>query len=279
MTLAIALAIALVISGVMAGAPVAPHAANRSSDDMCTAPPADATDWTPIEVNGVTMQIPANFVISSTASYQRMYTKDKASVQLWVGHAMPHQPNTYGLTTCHIVLGGRPATITLSKGVGSVRLRAEWPATDGIGIVDVIIIAQFEAELFALRSMLWTVHFPSYAAAKSIDPRCAKTPGAPPKIGTVLDTGVVSMLASGATPPLPTGSAVFEFSFDSTGAMASLNITAASIPDSAVRRLAMIVGSNVKDQPPGAKRVAVRVEIAAAGLSYSAAPVSACGPR
>jgi hypothetical protein len=298
----VTLAFALVTAGIVAGAPTAPWAVSGPSDDMCKEPAAATTESIPVSVSGVTMQVPSNFGVTSTSSYYQTYSTNNVTVQLLVGHAMPQQPSTVTLTKCHVTLGDRPATITLysvpatvstvspQEGRGLTRgspytpqtrastiLLAEWPASDGIGIVQVVIWAEYQSDLLAIRQLLWTIHFPGYAAAKSIDPSCAKTPAAASSIGDVLDTGVVSMLASGASPRFPIGSAIFEFTFDSTGAMGPLSILRASIPDSAARRLAMLVGSNVKDQAPGAKRVGVRVEVTADGLIYSGVPLSACG--
>jgi hypothetical protein len=299
----VTLALALVISGILARTPIAPPAANGSFDDLCGAPPPAAASSMQVVVSGVTMQVPSSFAVAASASYYQMYSTGKVSVQLWVGHRMPRQPNMQSLKTCHVTLGGRPATITLytipaslspvaslnaesmarhdisaiPTNTASVTLFAEWLASDGIGVVDVAIVAQYQSDLLPLRQLFWTVQFPGSVGNKVVDPDCAKAPAAPPKIAEVLDTGVVSMMVTGSTPPLPAGNAIFEFAFDSTGGMYPLAITRSSISDSAVRRLALIVGSNVKDQPPGAKRFGVRVEIAPEGMSYSTLPVSSCG--
>ena len=269
-------ALALVVSGIVTAAPVSP-APVRAASDLCAAPKGADSAWMPVAIGGVSINIPEQFVINSSSSYYRIYSTAKVDIRLYVGHLMPQQPNGLVLTKCHTMIGNRAVTITLWKYPNAVTELAEWPASQGMGIVELAIAAEFQSDLEALRAVIWSARFAGFSAVGAAIASCQKAAKSPPKIADVLDTGVVSMLASGASPPLPIGSAIFEFSFDSTGAMGPLSITAASIPDSAVRRLAMIVGSNVKDQPPGAKRVGVRVEIAAAGLSYSPVPVS-CGP-
>ena len=69
---------------------------------------------------------------------------------------------------------------------------------------------------------------------------------------------------------------MFEFTFDSSGALGPLDIPAFSVPDSALRRLAVIVGSNVRSPPRGVSRAGVRIEIAANGITYAPVLVSAC---
>jgi hypothetical protein len=195
-----------------------------------------------------------------------------------VGHITGVKSDARQIATCQLVLGNRPATVRLFVfPTGALTAVTTWSATAHGQLVEVQIAVRYPDDLYAVRRILWTAFFPGITPVGLAQQDC-REPAAPMgSVGSLLDTGLVSMLIMGATPKFPRGTAVFEFTFDSSGALAPVDIPSSTLPDSALNRLAAIVGSNVHAQEHGAARAGVRVEIDSAGVSYSLLPVSACG--
>ena len=162
-------------------------------------------------------------------------------------------------------------------GAGASEAVAEWPAEDKIPLVQVWIDSRYPSDLMDLRQIFWTAQFPGFTPVGLAQQDCREAAVAMKNADALLDTGLVSMLVAGAAPPLPRGNAVFEFTFDTSGALRPLDIPTSTIPHADLNRLAAIVGSNVRQQPRVAARAGLRLELDSTGVSYSLLPVSACG--
>jgi len=244
--------------------------------NLCTPPDESTAGWQIIWLHGGTVKIPTDYALIGSAFSNRHFAKGarEAEFGTWMGLGGMHSTSAQMVSSCSLTLGGRPAKITLYQGGNWIWwATADWdPLPDGRSF-EVLVAAQYPNDLMAMRTILWSAQFPGYDMAAAT-PACDKPAPRVVDIADVLDTGLVSMLAAQEAPPLAIGSAVFEFSFDSTGALKPLDITETDMPDSTIRRVAVLVGSNIKPQTPGAPRAAVKLMVTPAGLSYKA--VAAC---
>jgi hypothetical protein len=278
----------LVIAGcllamLLSSDPVRPAAASPVPPEfgpvnLCTAPDESTAGWQIIWLHGGTVKIPTDYALTGNAFNNKHFAKGarEAAFGTWMGLGGMKSTSAQMVSSCRLTIGGRPAKITLYQGGNWVWwATADWdPLPDGRSF-EVFIAAQYPNDLMAMRTILWSAQFPGYEMAAAA-PACDKPTPPVVDVADVLDTGLVSMLAAQEAPPLALGTLTFEFSFDSTGGLMPLDITETDMPDSTIRRVAVLVGSNIKPQKAGAPRAAVKLMVTPAGVSYRAVAASAC---
>ena len=111
-----------------------------------------------------------------------------------------------------------------------------------------------------------------------IPPPCVPESHLPSTDSLVDSAAIDSRLRAGAA-PWPEGNALLMLRFDSTGALASMAVTSADLPDSTKRALALVVGTNVRERAPGVPiSIQLRVASTPAGFAYTVASAVACAP-
>jgi len=261
--------------------------------NLCT-PPSDSTaGWQVIYLHGGMIKLPGGYAIASNAFNRKVFEQGTRQIvfETWMGLGGLNETAMKQISSCKLTLGGRPARITLLQ--SAVQNQFGAPVPDSLPVwwavaswdvfpdgrsFDIYMIAKYPTDLMAMRAILWSAQFPGYDVADRVAQACTATTAPVADVSTVLDTGIVSMLAMQSSPPIGAGSAVFELNFDSTGALQPVEISETSLSDSTGRRVALVVGSNVRPQPPAAPRVAIRLSFTPGGVTYTAVATCARAP-
>jgi hypothetical protein len=289
----------LAVGIVFAARAARPHPLAAGAEYICTPSNDDVSKWHLVEMASASIRVPTGYGVSGSGGTYQFYASAGRYIGIQIGEygVLPtgqQQGNTQTQSVCETVLGGRPAEISIytwdhidramapsgEQGTHWVAL-ARWAAYEGLPTTYVWIASHNRADLMALRQVFFTARFKGIApdSASLAEDKCARMIHPLGAATDFVDTGLVSMLASSSTPPLPKGSAIFEITFDSSGVPGLVDVAASDLPAAAQRQLAAIVGSNIKQQSPLAERAGLRVEIGATGVTYVLVPVKACAAR
>lgn len=246
---------------------------------VCTPPDESTAGWRVEYLKGAMIKVPLEYSGPGNEFNAKVFSKGARSAVLhsWVGLGGKSQTSSSTVSSCQLTLGGRTAEIKVFQGGNRIWLAtATWDVMPDGRSFEAYVMARYPSDLIEMRAILWSVQFPGYDAVPAASIACGKPAPPATDVADVLDTGIVTMMAGQSAPPIGPGSVTLEFSFDSSGALLPLDVTESDLPDAAIKRVALLVGSNVKPQSPGAPRAAVRIMFTPAGVVYKAVPASAC---
>jgi len=289
MTARRSIALALLAAIAIVSAALAPAERRRADDGMCVPPTDDTTGWQRVQSGDISLLVPKSFSITVHSPGWVYVTNGSREIGLGRGDG-PDELSTSGnvslLNTCSTVIGGRPVTIqvlyfevydrpqapTGNSGPKYVA-DARWGTFKGLPTVSAFILSNVRADLRKLRQVFYT-------ADVGVKPPPPCRPQQPkPRADSVVDSAAVASRLSSDGKPWPPGTATLMLRFDSSGALGSMAVTAGDLPDSTKRSLAMIVGTNVRDQAAGAPAsIELKVTSAAAGFGYEVMSATVCPP-
>lgn len=192
-------------------------------------------------------------------------------------------------TQCATQIDGRDVQITMydwsgpmGDGNGLSRAVARFSSTGSQPEVFISLESDTQSDVVSFREVFWTASFDdagsgtSPATAAVAAPCVAKPDPSLPAPGAVLDTALVRTLIA-TSGPIPTGFAVLAVKFDGSGALAGISVSQSDLPDSAQRKIATLVASNLEPHDARApSSFLLRVDARDSALHYTVQP--ACAP-
>lgn len=255
----------------------APAERGAMDEGMCAPPPVDTAKWKLMQTTGISMKVPPGFSQVHREENYIVFGSGPKQIAVFHGEG-PDEVATRGalalttLSTCTTIIGGRPVSIQVEKiGISTYLALARWRTINGLPTVTAWIYSNNRNDLHDLKGVFYTADVGVKPPKLCVD----QTPLPAPD--SVVDSAAIAVALAAKPAPWPVGNAVIQMKFDSAGSLGSIAVTAGDLPDSTKRAVAMVVGTNVREQTLHApSTVQLRVTSTAAGVSYTVEKAVVC---